>query len=67
MKRKLTGALRSKTIWFSAVLAALGAIQANSDALEKFLTPSQAGLAITLIGVIVAVLRVVTTRPLDEK
>jgi len=59
--------LKSKTMIFSIALAALGAVQASLGVLDAFLSPKGAGLAAMIVAVLVAVLRVVTTKPLSEK
>ena len=58
---------KSKTIWFAFALTCLGAVQANTDILALFLTPVQQGAALSLIGIIVAALRFVTTTAISEK
>lgn len=58
---------RSRTIWFSVLLAFLGVIEQSSSLVTQFVGPENAGLVMIVISVIVAVLRVVTTQPLSEK
>jgi hypothetical protein len=60
-------AFKSKTVWFSIALAAFGAMQAGWGLIDDFLSPRVAGFGAVAIAVLVAVLRVVTTKPLDEK
>lgn len=60
-------ALKSKTIWFSILLAVLGVVEANVGVLQQYMTPQTFGIFSIVVGVIVAVLRVLTTVPLSEK
>lgn len=63
----LLKAFKSKTLWFALLLAVLGAVQASTEALTDVLSPSAAGWVTMGVGVAIAVLRVLTTIPLDEK
>lgn len=58
---------RSKTIIFSAVLSALGVIQASMGVFTPYLSPDAIGLLTVIVGMAVAVLRVVTKVPLSDK
>jgi len=58
---------RSKTMIFAVVLAVTGAVQASSDFLKTLLTPDVFGFVMMGLGIAVAVLRVVTTQPLEDK
>lgn len=58
---------RSKTMWFAALLAAFGALEAGFPYLEKLIEPKYYGVSLVVIGIIVAVLRVYTTVPLRDK
>lgn len=60
-------ALKSKTIWFSILLAVLGVVEANVGVLQQYMTPQAFGIFSVVVGVIIAVLRVLTTLPLSEK
>lgn len=60
-------ALKSKTINFALVLAACGAAQANLPAVQEFISPELYGWLTMGAAVVVAGLRVVTTKPLTEK
>lgn len=59
--------LKSKTIIVALLLAVFGALQASMGVFTDYLTPEAYGLFTMAVGVIVAVLRVLTTVPLDEK
>lgn len=58
-------AFRSKTIWFSILLATLPIIPTYIG--EFDLTPIQQMLAVQLIAAVVAVLRLVTDKPIRDK
>ena len=60
-------ALKSKTLWFSLLLAVLGAVQAGWGVIDDYLNPRVAGVAAVAIAVLVAVLRVLTNKPLKAK
>jgi hypothetical protein len=59
--------LKSKTILFSLLLAVLGAVEQNTAMVTAFVGPQNTGLAMLVIGAIVAALRAVTTKALSEK
>ncbi len=59
--------IRSKTMMFALSLAVLGAIQASLDVFTPYLTPQAMGFLTIIVGIVVAILRVVTTLPLDKK
>ena len=63
----LTGAVQSKTIWISALLAGLGVIVASTDVLQTVLTPKVYGITMIVIAAIMAALRMVTTDSLTSK
>ena len=67
MRRKTRGAMRSKTMWFSLALVILGVVYDNFSYVENLINPRLYGVLLIGIGVVVAVLRFVTTLPLDEK
>lgn len=54
----------SRTMLFALLLAVFGVLEANMQLLSAFIPQHLYGAAVTLVGVIVAVLRVVTTSPL---
>ena len=58
---------KSKTILFAVLLASLGAIQASLELFNAVLSPVTYGLITMGIGVIVAVLRVLTNTDLKNK
>ena len=67
MSRRMRGALHSKTMWLAITLAVLGAAYENFSYIENIIDPRWYGVLLIAIGVAVAVLRVLTTLPLDEK
>lgn len=61
----LKSTLKSKTVWFSVLLAVLSVVQGFLHVLP--LTPVNQMYAGLAIAAIVTVLRAVTTQPLGEK
>lgn len=59
--------LRSKTMMFALTLAILGVLQASMDVFTPYLSPQASGFLGVVIGLAVAILRVLTTLPLDKK
>jgi hypothetical protein len=59
--------LKSKTMLLAILLAVLGVVQASMDIFTPYISPQAMGLLTMLVGVLVAILRVVTTMPLDKK
>jgi uncharacterized membrane protein YdcZ (DUF606 family) len=58
---------RSKTMWFSLALVIFGALFDNFSYLQSVIDEKYYGVILVVIGVIVAILRFVTTQPLQEK
>jgi hypothetical protein len=58
---------KSKTLMFALALAIFGVLEMNLKVFAPHLTPEFFGAFSILISVIVAVLRVLTTMPLDKK
>ena len=67
MRRKTRGAMHSKTMWFSLALVILGVVYDNFSYIENLIPPRLYGVLLIFIGVVVAVLRFVTTMPLEDK
>jgi hypothetical protein len=59
--------MRSKTMWFSLALVVLGVVYDNFSYLEQLIHPRLYGIFLISIGIAVAVLRFVTTLPLEDK
>ena len=53
----------SKTMWFSLLLVIFGAIEAGFPYLQTIIDEKYYGLLLVGIGVIVAILRFITTGP----
>lgn len=60
---KISSLLKSKTLWFSVLLAALGALETQS----QIIPAGYRGQALILIAVVSAALRFMTTQPVSQK
>ncbi len=67
MRRIMRSAMRSKTIWLGLLLVILGALYDNFSYLQEVIHPEWYGIILVTIGVLVAILRFVTTLPLEDK
>lgn len=67
MRRKTRGAMHSKTMWFSLALMVLGVIYDNFSYVQNIIDPRLYGIILIAIGVVVAILRFITTMPLEDK
>ena len=67
MRSIMRSAMRSKTIWLGLSLVILGALYDNFSYLQNIIHPQWYGIILVIIGVLVAILRFVTTLPLDKK
>jgi hypothetical protein len=65
MLKKLKGALRSKTVWFAAFVAALSVLQGFVFVIP--LEPKFQALIGVVLAVVVTVLRFITKDALDDK
>ncbi len=63
----MKGALRSRTMWFSYALIALGVVESQWSLIRDLVPERYQGLVYVCIGIIVALLRAVTTVPLDKR
>jgi hypothetical protein len=59
--------MKSKTMMFALALAIFGVLEMNLNLFASALTPQLFGAFSIAISLIVAVLRVLTTLPLDKK
>jgi len=59
--------VKSRTMWFSFALVIFGALFDNFSYVQDLIDPRYYGVCLVIIGIIVAVLRFITTQPLDEK
>jgi hypothetical protein len=67
MRRKTQGAMHSKTMWFSLALVVLGVVYDNFSYIQNIIDPAYYGVTYIVIGVVVAVLRFYTVKPLEER
>ena len=67
MRRAMRGAMRSKTMWLGLALTILGVVYDNFSYVENIIDPRFYGILLIAIGIVVAILRFITTMPLDEK
>ena len=58
---------KSKTMWFALALVVLGFVADNFSYVQNIIDPRFYGVSYIAIGVIVAILRFITTQPLSEK
>ena len=58
---------KSKTLMFALALAILGVVEMNVRVFSAYMTPTTFGFFSIGISIIVAILRIVTTLPLDKK
>ena len=58
---------RSKTMIFALLLVVLGVIYDNFSYVQNILDPRFYGVSYIVIGIVVAVLRFYTVKPLDDK
>jgi hypothetical protein len=58
---------KSKTMWFALLLVVLGVVYDNFSYVQNIIDPAYYGITYMVIGVVVAILRFLTVKPLDEK
>jgi uncharacterized membrane protein (DUF106 family) len=58
---------KSKTMWFSSLLIIFGALMDNSVYLKDLISPQYFSFVMIVIGIIVGILRSITTQPLADK
>lgn len=61
------GASRSRTIWFAGSMIAAGVLEQAAGVVTAVVPEEYKGIAIAVIGLMTAVLRLVTNKPLTEK
>lgn len=59
--------LKSKTYWLAVALAGLGAVQVVVPGVQDKVSPAAYAWATVVLAIVVAMLRELTTQPLDEK
>lgn len=67
MNEVIVGAAKSKTVGFSLALVALGLLDQFTNVIPALVPTEYTGLAVAGVGLITALLRFVTTKPLSEK
>lgn len=60
-------ARKSKTMWFALLLVVLGALMDNLSYLQSIIDPQYYGLIMIAIGIIVAILRFVSTETIGQE
>jgi len=55
----------SSTMWFSLLLVIFGALFDNLSYVQNIIDPRYYGLLLITIGVIVAILRFITSKPIE--
>ena len=55
---------QSKTIWFSFALVIFGALMDNFSYIQGLIDPKYYGYGYIVVGIIVAILRFITTKPI---
>jgi uncharacterized membrane protein YdcZ (DUF606 family) len=58
--------MKSRTMWFSLALVIFGALFDNFSYLQSIIDQKYYGILLVVIGIIVAVLRFVTTGPISN-
>ena len=56
--------IKSRTMWFSLLLVIFGALEAGFPYLQSVIDPQYYGVILVGIGVIIAILRFITTGPI---
>ena len=58
--------MKSRTMWFSFALVVFGALFDNFSYLQSVISERYYGILLVVIGVIVAILRFLTTGPIND-
>ena len=67
MRLRTRGMMHSRTMWFSLALVILGVVYDNFSYIENLIHPRLYGVLLIFIGIVVAILRFVTTSSLDDR
>ena len=59
--------MHSRTMWFSLALVILGVVYDNFSYVQNLIDPRLYGVLLIAIGVIVAILRFITTAPMEDR
>jgi hypothetical protein len=57
--------VKSRTMWFSFLLVVFGALMDNFSYIQGLIDPKYYGIGYIVIGLIVAILRFLTTKPIE--
>ena len=60
-------ALKSKTLWFAMLIAVGGILEQSQAVVTQIVGPANTGWVMLVISVGVAVLRIITTQPINQK
>ena len=63
----MNGALKSKTMWFALAVTVAGFVEQNMGVIENLIPVEYRGMAISAVGLAIAVLRFKTTTALTDK
>jgi len=58
--------MKSRTMWFSFLLVVFGALYDNFSYLQNIIDPKYYGVLLVVIGIIVAILRFITSQPMRD-
>ena len=67
MKINMKRVMKSRTMWFSLLLVIVGALYDNFSYLQNVIDPKYYGTFLVVIGIICAILRFLTTQPLEQE
>lgn len=60
-------AAKSKTMWFALLLVVFGALMDNLTYLQSIIDPQYYGAIMIAIGIVVAILRFITTQQIGKE
>jgi len=66
LKYKVQGSLKSRTIWFGAVVMAVTWLENNSDIVANMVPDEYSGLVGYAVGIAIWFFRYATVKPLEE-
>ena len=59
--------LKSKTLWFAILIAIGGILEQSQAVVSQIVGPANTGWVMLVISVGVAILRIITTQPINQK
>jgi len=59
--------LKSKTLWFAILIAVGGILEQSQAVVSQIVGPANTGWVMLVISVGVAILRIITTQPINQK